>query len=147
MNLEFTIELIKISKISGAVMEFVQSLPNRISDTGNILHDVRELNRRLNEWADAAPAPLRPTEVIRPHCGLDKVDKYNILYLRYAYYGSIACLHSSIMQPYAQVNLGEQYSQPFHDQMRTSWELVVEASRAMINFTKYADINCGCPVW
>jgi hypothetical protein len=147
MNLDYSIQLVKISRLSGAVTEFIQSLPNRLSDAQSVLQDVRDLNQRLDDWAQSCPAPFRPTDVIRTDAELEKVDKYNILYLRYAYYGSVASLNSSFMQPYAIMNIGGEYSKPYQDQMRRSWDLVVEASRAMIKYTKHANVDCGCPVW
>ncbi|KEF51090.1 uncharacterized protein A1O9_12872, partial [Exophiala aquamarina CBS 119918] len=121
-------------------------LPNKMSDFESLFQGVRELNQRLDEWARLAPSPFRPTDVIRTDIKLEKVSVYNILYLRYAYYGTVACLNSSLIQPYANMNLEGEHNRLYRDQIQQSWELAVEASRAMIKYTKYANVDCGCPV-
>jgi hypothetical protein len=106
-----------------------------------------ELDAQLAEWKEALPISLRPgSTIVSSDIPLD-MHVYTVLYLHYAYFGSLIAIHSTFTYPWTGM-FGRRRTPALIAQVRKSTEIVAESSRYIILATKYiTDIYAWTPVW
>lgn len=124
----------------GTVQAYRQS-PDEIIKTAS------ELDIQLREWKDSLPLSMQPGTIINLSEIPEKLHVYNLIYLHYAYFGSLIAIHSIFTYPWTGM-FGRSRTAGLLNQVKISTEIVAESSRNIILATKYiSDIYAFTPVW
>jgi hypothetical protein len=129
-----------ISKRLATVKSFRQT-PKQITET------VCELDMQLQQWRESLPPFLQPAEPIKLNELPRGVHLYHVMYIRYAYFGSVMAIHSIFTYPWNSAVFGTGQTPLLRNQISLSTNIVVEAARSIILDTKYIDINASSPIW
>ena len=71
----------------------------------------------------------------------------HVIYLRYAYYGSLTAMNTIFAYPWISVIIGIVESPAFRNQVALSTDVVAQAARNIILTARYIDINVNSPQW
>lgn len=112
------------------------------------MRSVQELEGRLHSWKESISNSIRPgTEIKLQLLPLGTSLDY-VLYLQYAYYGSLIATHSVFFYPWNLSRFGiSAQSIALANQVALSSEVVAEASRNIILTTKQIQADASSPTW
>ena len=90
---------------------------------------------------------MQPIQPIDPNTLPQNVHLYYIMYIRYAYFGSVMAIHSIFTYPWNNAVFGADQTTALRSQISLSSNIVAEAARNIIIATKYVDIDASSPIW
>lgn len=142
INLQFFTEVIKHARITSRITRKLNSFKAGQKSVEALLKIANNLEEEVRAWYDAMPSDLKDAS-LRPSSST--VHPHHILYLHFAYHGSLIAIHSRFIYPWNQNRQGQdQYSSI--DTSR-SVEIVLESSQQIIMATKRVNPNGSFPTW
>ena len=123
----------QISKKLGSVSAFRGS-------TEGVIETVQILGQQLQQWREELPFSLRIGNSKAPLVSGSR-NRDCVLYLHFAYYGSLMAIHAVFTYPWIAVIFGTDATKAFRDQVSASTETVAQAARNIILTTRHIEIN------
>jgi hypothetical protein len=112
------------------------------------MRTVQELEGRLHSWKESISHSIRPGTEIKPQFLPLGTSLDYVLYLQFAYYGSLIAAHSVFFYPWNLSRFGvSSQSTVLANQVALSSEVVAEASRNIILRTKQINADASSPIW
>ncbi|KAF7892091.1 hypothetical protein EAF00_008393 [Botryotinia globosa] len=112
-----------------------------------ILEVIQELNKELQEWRDTLPQFLQPDAPTKRHGKRPEyINMYHVMYLRYAYYGSIMAIHSILTHLWNSSLFGSGQSSALRSRISISSHAVVNAARAITLDTDAIQVDPSTPI-
>ena len=102
---------------------------------------------QIQQWRESLPPFLDPFAPIKMYELPQNVHPYHVMYMRYAYFGSVMAIHSIFTYPWNRAVFGTDQTPGLRNQASLSTNIVVEAARNIILATKYVDIDASSPTW
>jgi hypothetical protein len=102
---------------------------------------------QIQQWRESLPPSLQPVELVKLNELPQGVHLYHVMYIRYAYFGSVMAIHSIFTYPWNSAVFGTDQTPALHNQISLSTNIVIEAARSIILDTKYIDIDASSPIW
>lgn len=113
-----------------------------------ILEMIEELNTELQEWRDSLPSFLQPDAPTTRHGKRPQnINMYHVMYLRYAYFGSIMAIHSILTHPWNSSLFVSGQTAALRNRISISSHVVVNAARAIILDTDAIHVDASTPIW
>ena len=107
-----------------------------------------DLSQQLELWKSSLPHSHQPGSPINPSNFRSTRDLNRILYLHFAYYGSLTAIHTIFFFPWMSVICGVDPHDPVQGkQLSTSTNMVVDAARSIIRATRAMHIDAASPQW
>ncbi|OCL02150.1 hypothetical protein AOQ84DRAFT_349537 [Glonium stellatum] len=147
INFDFFIQIIKHAQITSAIAKELSSVKASKQPPEVIIEKAHELDQRLRDWKDNIPPHLKPELPFRFAYLLPGTHLYHIVYLHFAYYGSLIAIHSVFTYPWNSSGFTRNPTSAIRDQISASTQIVVDASRKIILATKFIDVNGSWPTW
>jgi hypothetical protein len=147
INFDFFIQTIKHAQITSAIARGLSSVKASKQPPEVIIGKAHELDQRLRDWKDSIPPHLRPELPFTFAYLPPGTHLYHIIYLHFAYYGSLIAIHSVFTYPWNISAFTQNPTPAIRDQISASTQIVVDASRKIILATKYIDVNGSWPTW
>jgi hypothetical protein len=151
INIEIFTHIIKHAQISSLISKNLMSVRAMRSfqqDPTQLLSTVNEMNRQLENFRDSLPAYLRPGAPIKQSSeGLSLPRFIHIIYLHFAYYGSLMATHILLFYPWISARFITENSDAFRSQIAISSNTVAEAARNIILTARYIDVDVASPAW
>ncbi|TGO62275.1 hypothetical protein BOTNAR_0116g00120 [Botryotinia narcissicola] len=142
------IYIIQHARISSRIAKQLASGRSFRQTHSKTLEVIHEFNKELQEWRDTLPQFLQPDA---PTTRLGKcpeyINMYHVIYLRYAYYGSIMAIHSILTHPWNSSLFGSGQSPVLRSRISISSHAVVNAARAIILDTDANHVDASTPIW
>ncbi|TVY34894.1 putative transcriptional regulatory protein [Lachnellula occidentalis] len=146
-NVEFCTYVIKHAQLSSQIGKRFSTVQAYRQSPESIVKTACELDQKLREWRDSLPPSMCPGTVINSSEIHPNLDTVHVLYLHYAFFGSLISLHSTVTYPWSDM-FGRDGNLAFRNQVDTSTQIVADASRNIILATKYInDIHASTPLW
>ena len=147
LNLDIYVQSIDHARISGQIAKRINALKARTPSMDEVLRTVTELDIKLQKWRESQPhfLGLDPQEANLP----PNIHPTHAYYKSYAYYGSLITIHSILVHPWnaLAVKLEPGQKQNFMERIAHSTDIVVGASRKMIQNLRHITINAASPKW
>lgn len=107
-----------------------------------------ELSQRLEHWKTSLPPALRLDAPIAA-AEFSSTRKLNqVLYIQFAYYGSLTSIHTIFFFPWISAICGiDPHDTIQGNQIANSTKIVAETARNIIRATRSMDINAASPQW
>ncbi|KAF2811865.1 uncharacterized protein BDZ99DRAFT_560399 [Mytilinidion resinicola] len=147
INFDFFICVIKHAQIGSSIARELCSVKASKQTPDVIIQKAHEVERRLREWKDSIPPHLRPDLPFNQAYLPPGTHLYHIIYLHFAFYGSLIAIHSVFTYPWNVNGFTRNPTPAVREQINTSTQTVVDASRKIILATKYIDANGSWPTW
>jgi hypothetical protein len=147
MNIEFLSACIKHAQIASRVSKRLATVKAYTQTPRELVQTVSEMDSLLEDWRKSLPDHLQPSHPIKYSTIPEGLLMCHVLYIRYAYYGSLLAIHTIFTYPWTTAITTTDHSAAFRDQVALSTNTVVEASRNIILTTKYIDVDTSSPVW
>jgi hypothetical protein len=147
INLDCLTYIIKHAQISSLISKRLATVKAFRQTPKQILKCVCELDMQIQQWRESLPPFLQPDEPIRLNELPQNIHLYHVMYLRYAYFGSVSAIHSIFTYPWNSAVFGIDQTPVLRNQISLSTKIVVEAARSIILATKYIDIDASSPIW
>lgn len=138
---------IKHAQIASQISKNLGSVSAFRRNTEDVIETVRILGLQLQQWRDQLPAPLKIGDSKAPLYPSGSRNRDCVLYLHFAYYGSLMAIHTIFTYPWIAVIFGAESTKAFCDQVSISTETVAQAARNIILTTRHIDINVASPAW
>lgn len=114
----------------------------------NLLSTVNEMHQQLQNFRDSLPPHLRPgTPINQSSEGLSPPRFIHIIYLHFAYYGSLMAAHILLFYPWISSRFQTENSELFQSQISMSSNTVADAARNIILTARYLDVDVASPSW
>lgn len=143
MNVELFTACVKHAQITSKISKKLATVKAYTQTPRELVQTVTEMDNLLKDWQKSLPHHLQPSTPIKYSAIPNGLLIQHILYIRYAYYGSVLAIHSIFTYPWTMGIV----STDFRDQVALSTNAVVEASRNIILTTRYIDVDVSSPVW
>jgi len=147
MNIEFLSACVKHAQIASKVSKRLATVKAYTQTPRELVQTVSEMDSLLEDWRKSLPDHLQPSHPIKYSTIPEGLFMCHVLYIRYAYYGSLLAIHTIFTYPWTTAIITTDHSAAFQDQVARSTNTVVEASRNIILTTKYIDVDTSSPVW
>ncbi|CAI7612375.1 unnamed protein product [Penicillium glandicola] len=109
---------------------------------------IQQLNAELQEWRDSLPSLLQPDAPTTRHGKRPpNINMYHVMYLRYAYFGSIMAIHSIFTHPWNSALFGFGQTTALRNCISISSHVVVNAARSIILDTDTIHVDVSTPIW
>ena len=145
IGLEYFVNIIKHAQIASEISTRLASCKAFRQTPEVLAQTASELSLRLRTWKTSLPAYLQPgasfKSLERPH----GIRNGHIIYLHYAYYGSLMAIHTIFTYPWISAALGIEQSLEFQSQIFVSTNAVAEAARSILMTTRDLEIDAGLP--
>ena len=146
-HLDFGTYIIKHAQISSQIGKGFSTVQAYRQSPKDIVKTACDLDQQLRDWRDTLPPFMRPGNVIKCSDLPANLTVVHVLYLHYAYFGSLIAIHSTFTYPWSGM-FGKDRSALLRNQINISTTITAEASRNIILATKYmSDIQAWTPVW
>ncbi|CZR52471.1 uncharacterized protein PAC_02348 [Phialocephala subalpina] len=146
-NLEYSTYIIKHAQISSQIGKGFGTVQAYRQSPKDIVKTACDLDQQLRDWRDTLPPAVQPGNVINCSELPANLTMMHVLYLHYAYFGSLIAVHSTFTYPWSGM-FGRDQSASLRNQINISTTIIAEASRNIILATKYMnDIQAWTPVW
>jgi hypothetical protein len=113
----------------------------------SLISTASELDQLLQQYLDSLPPYLHPSMRFKPTALSSTHRNAHILYLRYAYYGSLMAIHTTFAYPWLSIMFGDDRSIAFREQVASSIKVVAYAARSIIMSLPYINIDAVMPAW
>jgi hypothetical protein len=147
MNIEFLTACVKHAQIASRVSKRLATVKAYTQTPRELVQTVSEMDSLLEDWRKSLPDHLQPSHPIKHSNIPEGLLMCHVLYIRYAYYGSLLAIHTIFTYPWTTAIITTDHSTAFRDQVALSTDTVVGASRNIILTTKYIDVDNSSPVW
>jgi hypothetical protein len=147
VNLDCLTHIVNHARISSLISKRLATAKAFRQTPKQIIESVCELSRHIEEWRESLPPFLQPVNPIKSNELPPNVHLYHVMYIRYAYFGSVMAIHSIFTYPWNSAVFGANQSSALHSQISLSTNIVVEAARSIIIATKYVDVDASSPIW
>ncbi|CAI7606784.1 unnamed protein product [Penicillium viridicatum] len=142
------IYIVQHARISSRIAKHLASGKSFRQTHGKILEMIEELNTELQEWRDSLPSFLQPDAPTTRHGKRPQnINMYHVMYLRYAYFGSIMAIHSILTHPWNTSLFGSDQTAALRNRISISSHVVVNAARAIILDTDAIHVDASTPIW
>ncbi|TVY30806.1 putative transcriptional regulatory protein [Lachnellula hyalina] len=146
-NVEFCTYVIKHAQLSSQIGKRFSTVQAYRQSPESIAKTACELDQKLREWRDLLPPSMRPGTAINSSEIPPNLDTVHVIYLHYAFFGSLIAIHSTVTYPWSDM-FGRDENLTFRNQVDISTQIVADASRNIILAAKYInDINASTPLW
>ncbi|KAL5314332.1 hypothetical protein ACEPPN_018758 [Leptodophora sp. 'Broadleaf-Isolate-01'] len=146
-HLDFGIYIIKHAQISSRIAKGFSTVQAYRQSPKDIVKTACDLDKQLRDWRDTLPPFMQPGNAIKCSDLPANLTVVHVLYLHYAYFGSLIAIHSTFTYPWSGM-FGNDRSALLRNQINTSTTITAEASRNIILATKYmSDMQAWTPVW
>lgn len=140
--------IVQHAQISSRIAKQLASGKSFRQTPGKIIEVIQKLNTELQEWRDSLPSSLQPDAPTRrygqhPH----NINMYHVMYLRYAYFGSVMAIHSILTHPWNSSLFGSSQTPALRNHISISAHVVVNAARSVILDTDAIHIDTSTPIW
>ncbi|KAF7950020.1 hypothetical protein EAE96_007323 [Botrytis aclada] len=142
------IYIVQHAQISSRIAKELASGKSFRQTYSKTLEVIQELNKELEEWRNTLPQFLQPDAPTTRHgkCP-ENINMYYVMYLRYAYYGSIMAIHSILTYPWNSSLFGSGQSSALRNRISISSHAVVNAARGIILDTDAIRVDASTPIW
>lgn len=107
-----------------------------------------DLSQQLESWKESLPSSLQPGVPINFSEFHSTRDLNRVLYLHFAYYGSLTAIHTIFFYPWISVICGVDPHDSVHsNQIAESTKVVAEAARNIIRATRAVHVDAASPQW
>ncbi|KIW33838.1 uncharacterized protein PV07_00657 [Cladophialophora immunda] len=144
-HLEYLCSAARHAQISAQIARRLKTLKNCNPTFEDIVKTMGELQETLEKWFNDSPASVKidpVTSTVPPDC-----HPHLVVYLLFAYYGSLISIHSLLVHPWNAIplNLGPHEKEKVRSQVHKSTEVVVGASRNIIRNSRLLHISPSSP--
>ena len=140
--------IVQHAQISSRISKQLASGKSFRQTPAKIIEVIRNLNAELDEWRDSLPLFLRPDLPTRRHGEqLHNINMYLVMYIRYAYFGSVMAIHSILTHPWNSALFGSSQTPALHHDTSISAHVVVNAARSIILDTDVIHTDVSTPIW
>jgi hypothetical protein len=136
---------IKHAQIASQISKKLGSVSAFRRNTDDVIETVRVLGHQLQQWRDDLPVSLRIGDPRAPITFSPTRNRDTVLYLHFAYYGSLMAIHAIFTYPWIAVIFGTDATKEFCDQVAVSTETMAQAARNIILTTRHIEINVASP--
>lgn len=147
IDIEIFHHAIKSAQISSRVSRELSSAGAFRRNPGELIAITSELDRLLQQYRDSLPPYLQPSMRFKPTALASTHRNAHVLYLHYAYYGSLMAIHTTFAYPWVSIMFGGDWSLTFREQVASSINVVAHAARSIIMSLRYIEIDAGAPAW
>ena len=147
MNLQLLTNIIEHARISSAIGKRLTTVKGLRRPLDDMIKTVHELEEQLQSWKESLPPLIRPGTDIKHNNLPSRTHLSYVLYLRFAYLGSLTAIHSIFFYPWNLPRFGADQNPALATQIVLSTEAVVEASRNIILTTKQIEVDASSPIW
>ncbi|KAF2186192.1 hypothetical protein K469DRAFT_687197 [Zopfia rhizophila CBS 207.26] len=147
IDYDFVLQVIKHAQITSKVAKGLTSVKSSKEPHSVLAQRVRELEIGLSEWRENMPSALRPGTPFEFSPPSPLTHSYRLIYLHFAYYGTMVAIHSIFAYPWYLSTYGRNQGPAFKEQVAASTKAIVEASRQIVLATKYIDARGSWPAW
>ena len=148
INLEILTHIVTHAQIASRICKRLVSVASSRQTPTVLTETVTDLNLQLQRWRESLNPSLQPDIPINP-TELRSTRELNIIiYLRFAYYGSLTAIHTIFCYPWISANREiDPHNAAFSEQIATSTNIVTDAARNIINTTRSMRIDAASPQW
>lgn len=147
-NLEILAAMVRHAQISSRISKRLMSVKAFQQSPTELLATILELQIELEQFRESLPLEWRPGIPIRPSEGYASSPRLTqILYLHFAYYGSIIATNVLLTYPWISGRFGSELDLSVHGQDHLSSSTVADAARNIIMSTRALDINAATPAF
>ncbi|KAH7351463.1 fungal-specific transcription factor domain-containing protein [Pyrenochaeta sp. MPI-SDFR-AT-0127] len=145
-NAAFVFQVISHAKVASRIAKDLTSVKSSKDHPTVLAQRAQGLECRLNLWRDSIPSDLQPGIPLSPTT-IASPSLYPVLYLHFAYYGSLVAIHSIFVYPWYSSTNWVETSHSSKERIPISTTTLVEASRQIILAVKYIDVRRPWPAW
>lgn len=145
IDIEMFTQAVKHAQIASQISKKLGSVSAFRRSTEEVIETVKVLDQQLQQWREDLPPSLRIGNSKAPLILSGSRNRECILYLHFAYYGSLMAIHTIFTYPWIAVIFGTDSTKAFRDQVSISTETVAEAARNIILTTRHIEINVASP--
>ena len=147
IDVEIFTHAVRHAQIASQISKKLSSVSAFRRNTEDVIETVRILDQRLQQWRQELPVSLHIGDSKAPLTVLGSRNRDCVLYLHFAYYGSLMAIHTIFTYPWIAVTFGTESTAAFCDQVSVSTETVAQAARNIILTTRHIEINVASPAW
>ncbi|RDW58226.1 hypothetical protein BP6252_13637 [Coleophoma cylindrospora] len=147
VNLEFFNSVVQHARLSSLIIRTLATADAFQKPAEDLMRTTQELYEKLQSWRHSLPSELEPTAAFIPHKLPVGLSKDCLLYIRYAYAGSIIAIHSMFTMPWNKTVFDHLHSPEIYNQVALSTVRVVESTRSIILSTNYIELSAFTPIW
>jgi len=149
VKLEIVISAIQHARMSSEISRSITALKSSQPKLADAVRVVAELDGMVRKWKETLPLYIRSDAPVSVSDFPPGVRPCEAVYLRHAYHWSLIQIHSILFHPWTKSSFGvDDIQQPeWEDQIMESTNIVVEASRNIIQQLGHATIRCSTPKW
>lgn len=147
INVDFFTCVVRHARLSSLIIRQISTAKAFNQSVGDLIKTTQKLHGELQNWRHSLPVALDPTAAFIPDSLPAGLTKESVLYVRYAYAGSMISIHSIFTIPWNKTVFDHLNSPTISSQVTTSTTHVVESTRSIIFNMNYADISTYTPIW
>ena len=147
VDVEFVTHAIKHARISSLISKRLVSVTAVQQSAVELIEIASDLSQRLQAWCESLPVLLKPTTSKRLLKSSSPKDAINIIYIHYAYYGSLIAINTVFTYPWTAAIIGLDRHLIFQQQRPHYTERVAGAARNIILSMMYMDMDASFPSW
>lgn len=145
IDIEIFTHAIKHAQIASQISKKLGSVSAFRRSTEDVIETVRILGQQLQQWREELPDTLQIGNSKAFLMVSGSRNRDCVLYLHFAYYGSLMAIHTIFTYPWISVIFGTDANKVFRDQVSASTETVAQAARNIILTTRHIEINVASP--
>jgi hypothetical protein len=148
INLEILTHIVTHAQIASRISKRLLSVASFQKTPTALLETVSDLNLQLQCWRESLNSSLQPNipinrSELRSTCELNA-----IIYLHFAYYGSLTAIHTIFFYPWISAICGvDPRNATLCEQMAVSTNIVADAARSIIQTTRHMRVDAASPQW
>ncbi|KAK5051556.1 hypothetical protein LTR84_003208 [Exophiala bonariae] len=148
IDLEFLTAMIAHAQISARICKKLLTVSAFRQPPADIIEVMDQLIYQLEHWKDSLPTALSddlPGTVVQ----LSNTRRLNkILYLKFAYYGSLTAIHTIFFFPWISAICDiDPHNKTHSEQIANSTRIVADTARSIIRATRSMQVNATSPQW
>jgi hypothetical protein len=147
INPEYFNHVAKHARISSQIAKCLVTAQVSCQPLSQLMMKIRDLHKELHDWRKSLPSILNPTAALMPLHVPDGLNSEYIMYIRYAYNGSMMAIHSTLTSPWNKTVHSNHLSPTIKDQFVISRKHVIEAARCIILGTSNFKIDAAISSW
>ncbi|KAF2812009.1 uncharacterized protein BDZ99DRAFT_560742 [Mytilinidion resinicola] len=147
IHVQLFTSFIEHAQISSSTMRHLSRAKSGQRSPAELVSTVEKLDRRLHSWYQSIPAALRLDLPFKKSNLPDGAQLEHLLYLHFAYHGSLISIHSFFGYPWNLIGFASDSSTDLRERMESSTRIVAEASRNLVLATRDISIDAEAPAW
>ena len=145
VDMQIFVHAIRHAQISSQISKTLTSVSASGRTTREVIETVAALEQQLRQWRDALPNFLQLGRARNPLKPANTKCDINVMYIQYAYYGSLMAIHTIFVYPWITAVFPPDPA--LHEQILASTDTVAEAARNIILATKNMEVDAASPAW